>query len=46
MPCCSAIRNGRPRYIPDMVADHKKDISEYDQAAKKKDAIGQYAEST
>jgi hypothetical protein len=29
-----------------MVAYHKKDISEYEQAAKKKDAIGQYAESS
>jgi putative membrane protein len=29
-----------------MVADHKKDISEYEQGAKTKDAIGQYAESS
>jgi hypothetical protein len=29
-----------------MVADHKKDIKEYEKAAKKQDAVGNYAKET
>ena len=33
-------------FVEHMVKDHKKDISEYDKAAKAKDAAGQYAGET
>jgi putative membrane protein len=34
------------QFAKHMVADHKKDISEYQKAAKKQDAAGQYAQET
>jgi putative membrane protein len=33
-------------FIKDMVADHKKDVKEYEAEAKKKDAAGSYASET
>lgn len=33
-------------FVTHMVADHKKDIREYEKASKKKDAVGSYAAET
>jgi putative membrane protein len=33
-------------FIKHMVADHKKDIRDYDKEAKKNDAVGSYAKET